>query len=191
MGLIQESVQQSTSSGSRRILTKLSKQFEEQLGRFRDIETQMSRKRSASLSDRTPLLGSGGGAGNSGVRAVEEGQSQAQLLQQQQQQVDIQFLEYDLEEIEQRHQAIQQIEVDIQEISEMFKDLHALVQEQGESLDVIETNIVSAKDETIGAHEELLKAESYQKKARKKKCCLLFIVLAALGALVLIITYAS
>ena len=49
-----------------------------------------------------------------------------------------------------------QIERDVVEVSEMFKDLHGLVNEQQESLDVISDNIDKTKQQTEQAHNELL-----------------------------------
>ena len=62
-----------------------------------------------------------------------------------------------MEEIRRKNEQIRNIERDVLELKEMFQDLHTLVEQQQENLDVIENNLVSAKDQTANAHESLLK----------------------------------
>lgn len=103
----------------------------------------------------------------------------------------IEFTEYDVEEIEDRHKRIVEIERDVMEVSEMFKDLKLLVDEQDEKITTIADNISSTKDQTIAAHGQLVQAEVLQSKARSRKCCLLFIILGILAGIVLTSILAS
>jgi len=105
--------------------------------------------------------------------------------QQQQMDLEIQFSEYDAEEIRRREEGIRGLEQDVKEVAEMFTDLANLVNEQQETLDMIDNNITAAKNKTGAAHEQLRQAEDQQKKSRKKNCCLLFLVLAVVGGVTL------
>lgn len=91
-------------------------------------------------------------AGPRGGGAGAGGSSQQALLQEE----DIQFLQVDAEEIENRHQRIQAIERDVLEVNEMFRDLQTMVNEQGESITIIGDNITAAKEKAVEAHQELL-----------------------------------
>jgi len=103
----------------------------------------------------------------------------------QQQDLEIQFSAQEADEIRRREADIRSIEQDVKEVAEMFTDLANLVNEQQETLDLIENNITAAKNKTAGAHEQLRQAEDQQKKSRKKNCCLLFLVLAVAAAIAL------
>jgi len=104
---------------------------------------------------------------------------------QQQMDLEIQFSEYDAEEIRRREEGIRGLEQDVKEVAEMFNDLANLVNEQQETLDMIDNNITAAKNKTGAAHGQLVQAEDQQKKSRKKNCCLLFLVLAVVGGVTL------
>merc|ERR1712083_1039427 len=52
-----------------------------------------------------------------------------------------------LAEMEQREVAIHQMADDLQDLHEMHKDLHMLVNEQGENIEVLASNVEAAKDD--------------------------------------------
>jgi len=85
-----------------------------------------------------------------------------------------------IEDLEDRNAEILKLQKSVQELFELFKDLHALVEMQGETLNVIETRISNAKDYTIKGTQALKEAQEHQIKARKRKCCLFMIVLIVL-----------
>ena len=95
----------------------------------------------------------------------------------------------DLDEamLKERHNEINQLERDMTEVNTMFKDIAAMVQEQGGMLDGTETNVENTVKETGKAVEELNKADEYQKRSKRKMMCLLAIALVVVVALILIV----
>jgi len=157
------------------------KKFEAALTAFNKISQEIEKKQTAvvrmSQSHRDSQLNGGD---------AKSTPKQTPINQQVQQDGDIQIeiLQMDVDEIDARKNDIQQIERDVREVGEMFKDLAVLVNEQQDSIDVIENNINKAKENVQVAHTDLVQAEEYQKAARKKQC---LILLALLIALVVII----
>ncbi|OCT70313.1 hypothetical protein XELAEV_18037237mg [Xenopus laevis] len=72
-----------------------------------------------------------------------------------------------LSEIESRHRDIVQLESSLKELHDMFMDIAMLVENQGESLDNIELNVMNSVEHVEKAREETTKAVKYQNKARK------------------------
>ena len=90
-----------------------------------------------------------------------------------------------VEDLRDRNAELMKIQRSVQELFELFKDLHTLVELQGETLNVIENRISSARDYVEKGKENVHVAADYQLKARKRKCCLLMIVLIILLAVLL------
>jgi len=88
--------------------------------------------------------------------------------------------EVDQRLIEEQNQDIKNIESDLQALNELFVDVNTLVVEQGEQLNVVETNVTSADIQVQKGTEELTVADKFQKSARKK------IVLIVVGIVVII-----
>jgi len=82
-----------------------------------------------------------------------------------------------------RERDIREIEKNVIEVNEIFRDLSALVVEQGSMIDSIESNIESSVEHTSKGAEELVKASKYQKSSRNKLCCLLLIITVIVAAL--------
>lgn len=117
--------------------------------------------------------GEGGGAN---LIDIEGGQNKAQLMLEEEQ---------NLEYLQERERSIAQLEADIGDVNQIFKDLAAMVHDQGEMVDSIEANVESASIHVNEGADDLRMAERYQNKARRKKLCL-----AATGLIVLIILIA-
>jgi syntaxin 1B/2/3 len=66
----------------------------------------------------------------------------------------------------------------------MFQDLAALVQEQSEMLDSIESNVESAQTYIKRGNQNLRDAINLQKKTRKCYCCMLCIVIVIVIVLI-------
>jgi len=137
-------------------------------------EKQKEQLRAASFKDGSALSESGG-----------DGQEQTQAFD------SIQFVKYDVEEIESRHTQIRAIEREVGELAEMFKDLATMVDEQQEHIDIIDQNIQATKDRVEEGMKELEQAETYQKKSRKKACCVLLSLLILIGVIVIIVYAAN
>jgi syntaxin 1B/2/3 len=69
-------------------------------------------------------------------------------------------------------------------VHQLFNELAALVQLQGELIDNIEANIKTAKDYVERAEVDIIQSKKNMQSARKKKCCILLIVLAVVIVIV-------
>lgn len=87
---------------------------------------------------------------------------------------------------EEREQGIKEIEESIIEVNGIYKDLSALVNEQGETLDHIETNMTYAEDSVADAVVELGKANHYAKKSRCKMLCVLLFALVIVLIIIIV-----
>jgi t-SNARE complex subunit (syntaxin) len=72
----------------------------------------------------------------------------------------------------------------VNQVHQLFIELAALVQLQGEMIDNIEINIRTAKDYVLVAEKDIIKSKENMQAARKKKCCILLIVLAVVIVIV-------
>ncbi|XP_065889660.1 syntaxin-1A-like [Dysidea avara] len=96
-----------------------------------------------------------------------------------------------LNEVEQRHREILALEQDITELREMFVDMAALVQEQGEVIDRIEHNVDSAAHHVRKGTKEVEKASHLKKSINKKRYILIGICVAILLVIIIIIAIAA
>lgn len=81
-----------------------------------------------------------------------------------------------VQELRARNQELLMLQRNVESLYEMFKDLHALIEMQGESLNIIEQRISRSLDYVQRGEEHLKKAKEHQKKAGKLKCILLLIL---------------
>ena len=72
-----------------------------------------------------------------------------------------------LRDIQSRHEDIIKLEESLKELRQLFLDMQALVEAQGEVLNEIENSVDSAVDFTTKGLDEMKKAVKYQKSARK------------------------
>jgi len=167
------------------MVRKLTKEFAEEFRAFQAINEQLRHRENSLMRTFSAREGGSSFKPESDLKPGRDS-SAPQYTQQEQlmiQDMNIEFLEWNADEIEHRHQRIQAIERDVLEVNEMFRDLAHLVNEQGEHIITIETNVSNTKQHTEAAHAELLKAEEYQMRARRKQCCILFILLAVAAAI--------
>ncbi|CAB4256296.1 similar to Saccharomyces cerevisiae YOR036W PEP12 Target membrane receptor (t-SNARE) for vesicular intermediates traveling between the Golgi apparatus and the vacuole [Maudiozyma barnettii] len=90
--------------------------------------------------------------------------------------------------INERDQEISNIQQGMTDLNEIFKDLGAVVQQQGIMVDNIEANIYSASNNTNMASGELDKARRYQRRS-SKYCLYLLIVLSVMLFFLLLIIF--
>ncbi|CCJ28944.1 unnamed protein product [Pneumocystis jirovecii] len=110
---------------------------------------------------------------------IEDGeQERSPLLQDQSrmQLVDGSEVEFNELLILERESEICNIESGITELNEIFRDLGAIISEQGIMIDNIENNISTTLSQVIHADNELKNADKYQKKTRNRSCYLLLIL---------------
>lgn len=90
-----------------------------------------------------------------------------------------------ISEIQERHDAVKEIEKNLMELHQIFLDMAALVEAQGQQLNDIESHVAHASSFVRRGTEQLHDAKEYQKSSRK--CACLAVVLVA--CLILIILF--
>jgi syntaxin 7 len=177
------------SRGEQQVKQREQERFAGLLNRYKEVSQKVS------SNDRSILAASethhtekdglrNGNVATYGGPTHSVGQQQGQITVQQSG-VDIQFLQFKEEEVNQRHEGILQIERDTLELLDMFQDLDTLTKQQQANIDIIATNVEVAKDKVIDANVQLDKAEQSQIAAKNKKCC--FVGMLVTAALVIAI----
>ncbi|CAF3528720.1 unnamed protein product [Rotaria socialis] len=92
-----------------------------------------------------------------------------------------------LADIEARHGDIIKLEKSIKELHDMFIDMAALVQTQGEMIDRIEFNVVQSENFVKTANTDTKKAVKFQSAARRKKIILILILVIVVIIIVLVL----
>ncbi|CAF0967237.1 unnamed protein product [Adineta steineri] len=92
-----------------------------------------------------------------------------------------------LADIEARHGDIIKLEKSIKELHDMFIDMAALVQTQGEMIDRIEFNVVQSENFVKAASTDTKKAVKFQSAARRKKIILIVILVIVVIVIVLVL----
>lgn len=100
-------------------------------------------------------------------------QPQQQGIQAKQNQFDIEF-HYDI--IQEREEKINRIGHAIGVVNNIMKELGDMVLQQGETLDLLETNIEESMQHSKKAVEELSKSEKKNRDNGKRKCLLIMLV---------------
>ena len=170
-------------SPSRLMQVKLQHDFQDALAAFQKIQKSGIRKEKVALAHAKQR-------GNEANSLETQSENQPQLQEQQQTQVHVSRLtneEIEFQEsiIAEREAEIREIEQGVQELNEIFRDLSHIVQEQGGMIDNIEYNIGNISTSAQGADRELLRANTYQRRAKHRGLCLTMIV-AMVVALVLV-----
>lgn len=117
---------------------------------------------------------------------TEEERRQADDERRQQLQVQGDTVNADLSLMHDREERVVQLESDILDINEIFRELGALVHEQGDVIDSIQDNVETAYGHVDEGNEQLIQASKYQRKARKKMC-ILVLILVVVGCVIALI----
>ena len=86
-----------------------------------------------------------------------------------------------------RDAEIREIENDVQTVHDIFSDVAILVQNQGEYVDNIESNVDASARSVLNGVNELEKAETYQKSARSKSCIIIMILFFVICFMVILL----
>ncbi|KAF2902600.1 hypothetical protein ILUMI_03578 [Ignelater luminosus] len=97
--------------------------------------------------------------------------------------------EQDLEALQEQEQAIRQLESDINDVNQVFKELGALVHDQGEIVDSIEASVERTENYVSEGAQQLRQANTYKNKIRKKKLILAIIAAVILAVIIIIIIW--
>jgi len=90
--------------------------------------------------------------------------------------------------IHDRDQNIKVIQGQMIEVNEIFRDLAKLVEDQGQMIDNIQTNISSAGTNVETAVSEVKDASKYQQSSRKK-ICFVMIFITVVVAIIIVVIY--
>lgn len=80
---------------------------------------------------------------------------------------------------------------DIQDVNQIFKELGAMVHEQGEIVDSIEASVEHTEHYVSQGASQLREASTYKNKIRKKKLYLAIIAAVILAVIIIIIAWQS
>ena len=168
--------------------TRLQLQFEAQYKKYNKLQAQLDAKQRALLSAHLSDDGPSSSAYPTNGRDDGYGSTAGRVQQQvQEEEEEVTFTEWHHEEVVRRVEEIKAIEGEVAEVAELYKDLHALVHEQQEAIDVVSENVVEAKGQVEHAQVQLEAAATQQKKARTRKCCVALIVVACIAVAVVVL----
>lgn len=91
-------------------------------------------------------------------------------------------------DIQERHHQILELEKSIVELHQLFVDMAVLVEAQGEIIDTIEDNVIKTDAYIEKGKNELVDANTYQKRIRKKKCFLIVCCAVIVGIILFVVT---
>ncbi|KAK4877305.1 hypothetical protein RN001_009811 [Aquatica leii] len=97
--------------------------------------------------------------------------------------------EADLQSLQEQEQAINKLERDINDVNQIFKELGAMVHEQGDIVDSIEANVERTENYVSEGGQQLRQASIYKNKVMKKKCILAIIAAVVLTVIIIIIIW--
>ncbi|XP_060209541.1 syntaxin-124-like [Lycium barbarum] len=90
-----------------------------------------------------------------------------------------------ISEIQERHDAVKEIEKNLIELHQIFLDMAALVEAQGQQLNDIESHVAHASSFVRRGTEQLTEAREIQKSSRKCTCIAIFLIIL----LVILLTF--
>ncbi|KAI9731756.1 MAG: hypothetical protein M1834_004545 [Cirrosporium novae-zelandiae] len=164
---------------------KLSREFGASLQEFQTTQRSALEKLRASQSAARAAAAAEGETSGGRPPSPQQTQQQQQQLQEQIRLAPQDEVDFQESLIIERESEIRNIEQSVGELHELFRDVAVLVNDQGQQLDDIYSNVDNTRMETQGADRELRSASRYQKNARSKACCLLLILAVILVIVVL------
>lgn len=96
-----------------------------------------------------------------------------------------------LSEIQERHDAVKEIERSLLELHQIFLDMAALVEAQGNMLNDIESNVSKASSFVMRGTDQLQGAKVLQKNSRKWTCIAIILAIVLVIVILFPILYTS
>uniref|UniRef100_A0A7S3FA61 t-SNARE coiled-coil homology domain-containing protein n=1 Tax=Haptolina ericina TaxID=156174 RepID=A0A7S3FA61_9EUKA len=169
------------------IFSKLSEQLKETLKEFQKYVEVAQASESAASSSTQPLA----------IVEIERGgrgnghEPQGQMQMQQQETAATQDMVHAMQTndmfIADREVGIENIHRSVQELHEIFQDINALVAEQGDHIDNIQTNIEKASNHQARAVTELVSASRHQRRGRRAMCWVVIMVVVLMIILLIML----
>jgi len=163
---------------------RLAEEFTTALNMFQGTQRRAAQKEKEQMQRVRANSGLGDpfGGGRYGEQLIElqdnSGKQDAQVMD-----------EMNLQMLEEQEQAIRQLESDISDVNQIFKELGAMVHEQGEVIDSIEASVEKTEVFVGEGASQLRQASNYQTKLRKKKCILAICLTVVLAVIIGIIIW--
>jgi len=163
---------------------RLAEEFTTALSMFQATQRRAAQKEKEQMQRVRANSGLGDpfGGGRYSEQLIElqdsSGQQEAQVMD-----------EMNLQMLEEQEQAIRQLESDISDVNQIFKELGAMVHEQGEVIDSIEASVEKTEVFVGEGASQLRQASNYQTKLRKKKCILAICLTVVLAVIIGIIIW--
>ena len=88
-----------------------------------------------------------------------------------------------LAEVQERHDAIAELEKGLTQLHQMFLDMATLVDQQGDVIDSIESQVAKSTDYVARGQQALAQARRHQRSARAKKAAVLLAVVALIAVI--------
>lgn len=165
--------------------SNLSEQLKETLGQFKKhMEAQAPAAPAAPTTSVAPLESVAIDRGMGGEQQMQQQETAATTEQ-------IHAVQTNDLVIADREVGIENIARTVQEIHEIYQDMNALVREQGEHIDNIQTNIEKAGNHQERAVRELVSASRYQRRSKKCMCWLIVLVIILLIVCIIILKVAG
>merc|ERR1712113_1234826 len=114
---------------------------------------------------------------------IKDGESASQMIAQKMAGTHALLVD-EVERIREKNRDIRRLEENMANLAQLFQEMAALVDEQGEMLDAIEVHVHKAADYTARAEKELISTRKHQQKNRKYCCymmvCMTIVLVAIL-----------
>lgn len=90
-------------------------------------------------------------------------------------------------EIQERHDAVMEVEKGLLELHQIFLDMATLVEQQGEVVDLIATQIESAEEYIAEAKETMVESKRLHLSIKRKQCFIIMIILAIIALIIILV----
>ncbi|XP_052775464.1 syntaxin-1A homolog [Mya arenaria] len=165
-------------------LDRLSSEVSKTTNTFRAAQVEYINKSEKLHHKKVEIVGAEAGGADSSDPSSNQALFGADFL------LESQKAKLELREIEARDQEIKKIENSVVEVNRLFKEINALIMEQGETIDTIEKHVMETEITVENGVEQLQQARTYRDKARRKKVCCIGIIVAVLlivGVIIVIV----
>lgn len=162
----------------------LTKRFMDVLIQYRHIQSEHREKVQARIRQRLQIV-----KPDATAEEIEQAVGSGQLNVFAQQLKDEGQAQDSLRYVEGRHRELLKIENSVNELHQLFSDMAALVNAQGEYIDNIESNVAQSSEFVVQANKDL--AGALRRKNRNRKCafisCIILMILIAIAVITVMI----
>jgi uncharacterized Zn ribbon protein len=188
------SIYNQLSQGDRMKLDRNAMHFKSLLGKFHNLHksaTELQEEQVSIAETRRPRFGSAAGSVRSDNPFGEDEEDNAPLMSRdklanEREMQEVLQMENQATQLEERHHAMRQLQSDMTDLNQIVRDMASMVVEQGDTIDVIETNVDSAANSVEKGTKSLARAAKYKSVSRK----LVIIILIVVSVVVVVVIVA-